>query len=107
MRIMGGFRVIGGESGLKPVEEDMSSPFYGKTLGQALKNRRIPDMEWRRHVEDIRERRPYRGFVYSLGVGDKIFWGEVNGNPYFDDAGKFAGYRGTTRDITERKKTKR
>ncbi len=30
---------------------------------------------------------------------------ESNGNPVFDESGAFAGYRGTTRNITRRKKT--
>lgn len=30
---------------------------------------------------------------------------EINGIPYFDDKGRLLGFRGTSRDITERKKT--
>jgi len=49
----------------------------------------------------MNERMPYREFKWPLAVADKEpLWLESNGAPFFDEAGTFAGYRGTGRDIT-------
>lgn len=54
-----------------------------------------------RHLEDLRARRPFRNFVYSRrGADGQPRYFEVNGDPIYDAAGAFAGYRGTGRDIT-------
>ncbi len=61
------------------------------------------DPAWRRHLADLEARRPFRGFVLSaVGVDGATFWFEINGNPVFDEARRFIGYRGTGRDVTER-----
>ncbi len=43
---------------------------------------------------------PFRDFVYTWNDSQRI--GSVSGNPIFDEAGRFLGYRGTARDITEK-----
>ena len=57
---------------------------------------------WRRHFADLEARRPFKNFVqqWITPAGEhRIF---VNsGKPIFDDAGKFAGYRGTASNVTE------
>jgi len=83
--------------------DEATSAAEGKTLSQLMGDERVSEPEWRQHEEDIRARRPYRGFVCPLTFGGRLHWLENNGNPVFDDAGHFTGYRGTTRDITQRK----
>ena len=105
LRVNGGFRVVwaDGKAGLVGVEREILSAVDGKTLLEAMGGATVPEAEWLQHTEDIRARRPYRGFVCPIKFGDGIHWLESSGNPVFDDAGHFAGYRGTTRDITRRK----
>ncbi len=46
---------------------------------------------------------PFRDFVYKRKVGDdpeRVI--SVGGNPFFDEARRFLGYRGTARDVTEK-----
>ncbi len=57
------------------------------------------------HREDLRARRPFRDFEYRLALpGGGWCWSAISGKPIFDHAGRFAGYRGVGRDITERKR---
>jgi len=54
--------------------------------------------------EDLRARRPFRGFEYPItGPDGETIWMESSGNPVYDSNGVFQGYRGTTRNITRRK----
>lgn len=49
----------------------------------------------------LRTRRPFREVL--LGVrnhADQVRWLRTNGLPYWDELGRFAGYRGTATDIT-------
>ena len=56
--------------------------------------------------EALRARKPYRGLEYSIiGPDNTLFWMESNGTPVFNEAGVFAGYRGTCRNITQRKES--
>ncbi len=64
-----------------------------------------PDKErWVRHIADLEAHRPFRDFEYAQRMPDgrdRHF--SVNGIPIFDREGRFAGYRGTGIDITDRK----
>ena len=60
------------------------------------------DTGWRAHRDAIESRRPFAGFEYRYMRKDgdeRIF--RIDGKPVFDDNGKFVGYRGTGRDVTE------
>lgn len=58
---------------------------------------------WRRHLEDLRSHRPFRDFTYELPIpGEASAWIAVSGRPFFTPEGRFLGYRGTSRDVTER-----
>jgi diguanylate cyclase (GGDEF)-like protein len=82
----------------------IANTFTGKTTIEALGRDPATDPAMAAYVEAIRAHRPYRGFEYSLPVTDgKVMWMESNGNPVFDKAGVFIGYRGTSRNITRRK----
>jgi PAS domain S-box-containing protein len=57
--------------------------------------------KWQEHFAVLDRHEPFRDFVYTRKSGDdpeQII--SVSGNPSFDKAGRFLGYRGTARDIT-------
>lgn len=61
------------------------------------------DPHWRRYLDDLEARRPVRGFVYAFPHPDDAqIWIEISGNPVLDEAGRFLGYRGIGRDVSER-----
>ena len=59
--------------------------------------------KWREHLALLDQHEPFRDFVYKPETSDgpeRVI--SVSGNPFFDEAGRFLGYRGTARDITEK-----
>ncbi|HZK91086.1 MAG TPA: cache domain-containing protein [Stellaceae bacterium] len=57
--------------------------------------------KWREHLTALDRHEPFRGFAYTQKIsGEPTNIVSVSGNPIFDAAGRFLGYRGTTRDIT-------
>ena len=66
-----------------------------------------PDEEaWRRHRETLDAHLPFRDFELARPTpdGGKRYV-SVSGLPVFDEAGRFVGYRGVGRHITERKRS--
>ncbi|MBK4733194.1 sensor histidine kinase [Noviherbaspirillum pedocola] len=56
------------------------------------------------HRKLVEARQPFRNFEYPVrSQTERMFWVSVSGEPLFDDAGAFLGYRGITKDISERK----
>ncbi len=79
-------------SGLHPSE------VVGKTRRELSRD---DDEHWASHYADLKARRPFKDFEYSsrdLGKGIRHF--RVSGKPIYDKRGRFAGYRGTGRDVT-------
>jgi diguanylate cyclase (GGDEF)-like protein/PAS domain S-box-containing protein len=63
---------------------------------------------WRTHRADLDAHRPFRGFELSrTGSDGTERHMSVSGDPVFDDAGLFHGYRGVATDITARKRTEK
>jgi PAS domain S-box-containing protein len=59
------------------------------------------DPRWAEHRADLAARHAFRDFHRQELAGDgRIHHVSVHGNPVFDAAGGFLGYRGTGRDIT-------
>ncbi len=59
--------------------------------------------KWQEHLAVLDRHEPFRDFVYKRQIGDdpeRVI--SVGGNPLFDEARRFLGYRGTARDITEK-----
>jgi signal transduction histidine kinase len=74
--------------------------YEGKTRWE-LVNPDPADERWIQHRADLEARRPFRDFRYdNIGDDGKRHYLSISGNPIFDDAGTFRGYRGTGRDIT-------
>ena len=62
----------------------------------------MTDEQWQPHKAALAARRPFQDFVYQrYDVYGNLRIISVSGRPIFDEAGRFQGYRGTGRDITE------
>jgi len=58
--------------------------------------------KWREHMALLDRHEPFRDFAYKLRVEDgSLCIISVSGNPVLDGSGRFLGYRGTGRDITQ------
>lgn len=59
--------------------------------------------KWDQHMAGLDRHEPFRDFLYTRDITEsteKIV--SISGNPVFDAAGVFRGFRGTARDVTER-----
>ena len=64
--------------------------------------------KWRVHRRILDRHDPFRDFTYTRKVGDQREQTvSVSGRPIFDRSGKFQGYRGTARDISEEVRAER
>lgn len=64
----------------------------------------VSDEEWAVHRAQLERREPFRNFEFRrTNESGKTVWLSVSGDPIFDAAGRFKGYRGTGRNITEQK----
>jgi PAS domain S-box-containing protein len=60
---------------------------------------------WREHMATLERREPFRDFVYKVRrVDDSLGFVSISGKPVLDAEGRFSGYRGVARDITERQR---
>jgi diguanylate cyclase (GGDEF)-like protein/PAS domain S-box-containing protein len=77
----------------------------GKRLWEVLPDTR-GDPAWQQFRRKLAHRLPFRGFEYqSQDAAGRVRWFTLSGNPALDADGKFAGYRGSGREITRRKLT--
>lgn len=59
---------------------------------------------WAQHRATLEAHLPFRNFELGIfNISGEPRWFLISGDPVFSRAGEFKGYRGTTRDITERK----
>ena len=57
---------------------------------------------WAAHRQACERHEPFRDFEYAARLPDgRRNWVRTSGDPCFDAEGRFSGYRGTSRDITE------
>jgi PAS domain S-box-containing protein len=78
--------------------------FIGKTRWDLPT--RATSEEWARHRRLMESHQPLTDLEYGLiDRNDQTHWIVINGEPLFDANGVFCGYRGTAKDITERKQT--
>jgi len=91
---------------------DMSSGLVraGMSSRGALGKRRwelpilLEDADWKDHKALLAAHRPFSDFEYPIRGDDGcLHWYSICGNPVFDEAGCFVGYRGTGREITRAK----
>ncbi|HLB14080.1 MAG TPA: PAS domain S-box protein [Burkholderiales bacterium] len=64
----------------------------------------LTDEDWARHRAQLARHEPFHDLEIRRPDRDgRPHWASVSGEPVFDAAGRFAGYRGVGRNITERK----
>ena len=80
-----------------------SDRLIGKTRWEGMPE--MLDSDWgRAHIAENQAHQRFADFEYSLRDDEGgTRWFNINGEPVFDEHGKFKGYRGTGTDITARK----
>lgn len=64
----------------------------------------IDEPLWRAHHARLKARDPFIDFEYRWQEPNgRLAWRSISGEPMFDEDGIFKGYRGTGKDITQRK----
>jgi len=88
-------------------EGNQGNSFFDQTacIGkkrQEITQEALADKKWQAHIADMEAHRPIKDFTYNMitpGGEERTI--RVNGTPLFDENGRFRGYRGTGKDITE------
>ncbi len=87
-------------------ESPILRPQDGSWVGETRWERTgadLTDPAWAAHKADLEARRPFRDFRYQqIGNDGRLRHVSISGNPVYDDAGQYIGYRGTGRDVTAR-----
>lgn len=118
------FRSLVGLSSDEYWEQDeqfrfVSSPLWGRWMSSGLKSEEfigkkrwevngiigVSEAEWTAHRSILEAHQPFRQFEYGIvDPQGEVHYASINGEPVFDADGRFHGYRGTSQDITVRKK---
>jgi PAS domain S-box-containing protein len=62
----------------------------------------LSEEDWARHRVQLERREPFRDFeMQRFGPDGRAHWVAISGEPVFDAAGRFTGYRGVGHDVTE------
>lgn len=72
---------------------------YGKSR-RDLKSEHIDDALWEHHLKALDAHEPFHDFVFKRTGPNGDHWLSTSGQPYLDENGNFAGYRGVARDVT-------
>src|SRR6266545_3434600 len=86
------------------------APVPGSDIGIGKTRWELPHLEpgeeaWRKHRETLDAHLPFRDFELARpGPDGSKRYVSVSGLPVFDETGRFVGYRGVGRHITERKR---
>lgn len=81
----------------------VADEFLGKTRWELPMDPISSD--WVTHRAMLETHQPFRDFEYRVkSTPEEERWFSVNGLPIFDPEGNFIGYRGTSRDVTQRKR---
>ena len=65
----------------------------------------LSEEDWALHRAQLERHESFYDFEIQRQHPDgSVLWASISGEPVFDDAGKFIGYRGVGRDITDRRR---
>ncbi len=65
----------------------------------------LTEADWARHRAQLERHEPFHDFeMQRLAEDGGSVWLSLSGEPMFDEAGRFSGYGGIGRDITQRKR---
>ena len=80
-----------------------ASTAIGKTLWE-LAFVDVSDEQWRSLRETLAARQPFRDLLLKRRADDgSVRYVSLSGRPFFDDNGRFKGYRGIGKDVTDQK----
>jgi diguanylate cyclase (GGDEF)-like protein/PAS domain S-box-containing protein len=89
----GAFEKVGLQRGLYLGKRCWEAPAYG-----------ISDAQWDAYRRSLYAHKPFQDVTYQRpDVRGCLRWLSISGKPVFDRDGRFKGYRGTGKDITDRK----
>lgn len=81
-----------------------TSALLGKTRWE-VHHKGVTEEQWAEHRAMLAARRPFRDFEYQyVTVGGDTLWFSASGAPIVDKQGRFIGYQGVTKNVTERKR---
>jgi diguanylate cyclase (GGDEF)-like protein/PAS domain S-box-containing protein len=93
---------------MSTIAGDKSDLDISSYLGQRRWDRpalNLSEADWARHRAVLERHEPFRDFEMERPVpAGGTRWHSVSGEPVFDAEGRFTGYRGIGRDITEQKR---
>ena len=97
------YRFTAFSAGLQPKSGRSPAATLGKTRWE-LDYIGVSQAQWAAHRADLEARRPFRDLELARRAEDgALIWASLSGEPVFDAAARFQGYRGVGRDITQRK----
>jgi PAS domain S-box-containing protein len=74
----------------------------GKLRWELATDRESEPEKWTVHLAALEQRKPFRDFVYrTYSDNGSVRFVSISGKPVFDRDGRFRGYRGSGREITE------
>jgi PAS domain S-box-containing protein len=77
--------------------------FIGKARWELPGLAPLPEKVWQQHREKLERHEPFSDFVYlSADSSGEFRYLSVTGEPIFDASGKFTGYHGIGKDITDK-----
>jgi PAS domain S-box-containing protein len=95
------YRLTYMSQGPAPPASGAESPI-GKASWELAADHDEERAKWDAHRALLEAREPFRDFVFRSRMGARGFrYVSASGGPFFDSDGRFAGYRGTARDVTE------
>src|SRR5262245_396292 len=56
---------------------------------------------WKSFLAALERHEPYRDFLFRRAGQSKPIWVKASGKPFFDEAGRCLGYRGSSADVTQ------
>jgi len=75
----------------------------GKTRWE-LPGIELSQAEWDRHIALLEAHQPFEGLTYQrAGPNGEMRYFHISGRPIFDAQGRFSGYRGVGKDVTDAK----
>src|SRR5258708_2465853 len=90
---------------LSGVEKQGIDPeaFIGKARWELQGPGSLPEKAWRQHREKLERHEPFSDFVYTVpDHAGEMRYLSVTGEPIFDALGKFKGYHGVGKDVTDK-----
>ncbi len=95
------------ESGNAYVNEQRPRYLGNRRWDMGGRHEEEDEIFWDEHRRQLDRREAFRGFRYCSVNSGQEMWIEINGKPVFDINGRFMGYRGSGRDITEQYRQQR